>query len=308
MTTIKDSVSKPHLVFADALALLLEREYTLPAITNYELALRVFRLLQAGEVSGRPLRVRPRIATRSDLYTAREGLLKRGTFKEDRSLPGTVHRIVDRSRSDPESILSAIDPFGFVSHLSAMAFHGLSNRVPRMIFFSTLAAPVWRAAAQERMRKDLGDQLTIYIKQKLPMLHRIHPARIQGMTASYIRSSTPGGYRLANEGTLKVATLGRTFLDMLRRPGLCGGMSHVMEIYETRAREHAALIIGEFEQRGAPIDRVRAGYILEERCGVTDPRLNAWVADAQRGGSRKLDPQSEYAPRFSERWQLSINV
>lgn len=301
-------MSGSPLVFADALALLLEREYALPAISNYELALRVFRLVLAGELDGRPLRIRPRVATRSDLYTARNGLLRRGTFKEDRSLPSTVHRIVDRSRSDPEAILSAIDPFGFVSHLSAMAFHGLSNRLPRMIFFTTLAPAVWREAAQDRMRKDLGEQLAIYIAQKLPALHRIHPDRVQGMAVSYIRSATRGGYRLANEGTLKVATLGRTFLDMLRRPELCGGMSHVLEIYEAQGREYAALIIGEFEQRGAPIDRVRAGYILEERCGLTDPRIDAWVSDAQRGGSRKLDSQADYAPRFSERWQLSINV
>ncbi len=298
----------PRLVFADALALLLERDYTFPVITNYELALFVFRLLQVGEVDGRRLRARPRIAMRSDLYTARHGLLKRGTFKEDKTLPSTVHRIMDRSRSDPESVLSAIDPFGFVSHLSAMAFHGLSNRLPKMIFFTTLAASVWRSAAQEKMRKDLGEQFHLYKEHGLPSLHHIRLERVQGMAVSYIRSSSHGGYRLAREGTLKVATLGRTFLDMLRRPELCGGMSHVLEIYESRGREHAMLIINELEQRGSPIDRVRAGYILEERCGVTDPRLDAWVADAQRGGSRKLDPQSEYAPRFSERWQLSINV
>ena len=166
----------------------------------------------------------------------------------------------------------------------------------------------WRSAAQDKMRKDLGDQLSLYTENGLPSLHRIQLERVQGMAVSYVRSSTHGGYRLAKEGTLRVATLGRTFLDMLRRPELCGGMSHVLEVYESRGREHAMLIINELEQRGAPIDRVRAGYILEERCGVTDPRLDAWVADAQRGGSRKLDPQSEYTPRFSERWQLSINV
>ena len=76
---------------------------------------------------------RPRLATRSDLYAARDGLLRRGTFKVDRTLPGTVHRIVDRGRSDPESVLSAVDPFGFVSHLSAMAYHGLSNRLPKVV-------------------------------------------------------------------------------------------------------------------------------------------------------------------------------
>jgi predicted transcriptional regulator of viral defense system len=302
------SESLHRLVFADALALLLEREYVFPVITNYELARLVFRLLQAGEVGGRRLRARPRIAMRSDLYAARDGLLKRGTFKEDKALPNTVHRIVDRTRSDPESVLSAVDPFGFLSHLSAMAFHGLTNRLPKVIFFTTLDASAWQSAAQEKMRKDFGDQLNLYKEQELPPLRRIQLERTQGLTISYVRTSSQGGYRLANEGTLRVATLGKTFLDMLRRPDLCGGISHVLEIYESRGREHASLIINEFEQRGAPIDRVRAGYILEERCGVTDPRLDAWIADAQRGGSRKLDPKGEYAPRFSERWQLSINA
>lgn len=302
------SESTPRLILADALALMLERNYTFPVITNYELALFIFQLLQTGEVDGRRLRIRPRIATRSDVYSARDGLLKRGTFKQDRSLPSTVHRIVDRTRSDPESVLSAVDPFGFVSHLSAMTFHGLSNRLPKVIFFTTLATSAWGPAAQEKMRKDLGDQLHIYKNQQLPLLQRVRMDRAQGIPVSYVRSASQGGCRIAREGTLKVATLGRTFLDMLRRPELCGGMSHVLEVYESRGREHVALIINEFEQRGTPIDRVRAGYVLEERCGVTDQRLDAWVADAQRGGSRKLDPQSEYAPRFSERWQLSINV
>ena len=298
----------PPLVFADALALLLEREYALPVITRYELARLVFRLLQAGEVDGRRLRAHPRIAMRSDIYAARDGLLKRGTFKEDKALPSAVHRIVDRNRSDPESVLSAVDPFGFLSHLSAMVFHGLTNRLPKVIFFTTLDASAWRSAAQEKMRKDFGDQLGLYEKQELPLLHRIQLERVQGLAVNYVRTSSQGGYRLANESTLRVATLGRTFLDMLRRPDLCGGMSHVLDIYASRGREHASLIINEFEQRGTPIDRVRAGYILEERCGVTDARLDAWTADAQRGGSRKLDPKGEYAPRFSERWQLSINA
>lgn len=302
------SKSLPPLVFADALALILEREYTFPVITNYALALIVFRLLQAGEVNGRRLRARPRFARRSDLYAARDGLLRRGTFKEDPALPGSVYRIVDRSRTDPEAVLSAVDPFGFLSHLSAMAYHGLSNRLPKVVFFTTLAATAWRDAAKETMRRDLGDQLRQYEEQGLPPLQRTQLERVQGMAVTYIRTSFPGGYRLAQEGTIRVATLGRTFLDMLRRPELCGGMSHVLEIFASRGREHAALIINELDQRGAPIDRVRAGYILEELCGVNDPRIAAWTADAQRGGSRKLDPQGEYAPRFSERWQLSINA
>jgi hypothetical protein len=95
---------------------------------------------------------------------------------------------------------------------------------------------------------------------------------------------------------------------MLRDPELCGGIHHVLQVYQEHAQQSLRLILDEVDQHGKPIDKVRAGWILESVCHIEDPRINVWTAFAQRGGSRKLDASTEYSPEFSERWALSINV
>jgi len=105
-----------------------------------------------------------------------------------------------------------------------------------------------------------------------------------------------------------VATLGRVFLDMLREPKLCGDIQHVLDIYQKDARRYLKLIVDEIDRHGQPIDKVRAGFVITEVCRLTSPAVDGWEKFAQRGGSRKLDAENEYAPIYSERWQLSINV
>ncbi len=53
---------------------------------------------------------------------------------------------------------------------------------------------------------------------------------------------------------------------------------------------------------------MRAGYILDERLNIKNDRIEAWTKYAQRGGSRKLDPSSDYIPEWSEKWCISINI
>jgi len=95
---------------------------------------------------------------------------------------------------------------------------------------------------------------------------------------------------------------------MLREPKLCGDIQHVLDIYQKDARRYLKLIVGEIDRHGQPIDKVRAGFVITEVCRLTSPAVDGWEKFAQRGGSRKLDAENEYAPIYSERWQLSINV
>ena len=109
-------------------------------------------------------------------------------------------------------------------------------------------------------------------------------------------------------GDRPATSIGATFLDTLNDPNWCGGMKNVADVWRRNARQHREAIIAAIDASSEKIVRVRAGYLLEEVAGIEDTRIGAWVAAAQRGSSRKLDPSQPYAPRFSERWMLSINV
>jgi predicted transcriptional regulator of viral defense system len=298
-----------RIALPNAVELLLRRDVSAPVIVDYDLARLVFRAITDGNVEGRELRLIRRTPARADFFSVRRALIDRGTLTEDRSLPHSVLRTGFHARPDPEAIFCAIDPFCYVSHLSAMVYHGLSNRLPKLLFFTSPAPTQWRELANARMARDLGSEFNNFRAANLPSLVRHKVEKIQGLTLNLTQTSGfGGGFRIAQDGLLRVSTLGRTYLDMLRRPDLCGGMAHVIEIFEQSANEHLSLIIGEVDKHGSKIDRVRAGYILEDRCGLRDDRIDAWAADAQRGGSRRLDPEREYVPSFSERWMISINV
>ncbi|GLQ89151.1 type IV toxin-antitoxin system AbiEi family antitoxin domain-containing protein [Dyella flagellata] len=298
-----------QIALPNAVELLVRAEVTAPVLSEYDLARLVFGVVTTGLVEGRELKMTRREPRRSDFTYVRRVLIGRGVLNEDRSLPRSVLRTLAAARPDPEVILCSIDPFGYISHLSAMVYHGLSNRLPKLIFFTSPAAKQWRELADGRMKRDLGEALSQYQDADLPRLVRHKITKIQGLTLSVNQiAELGGGFRIAQDGLLRVSTLGRTYLDMLRRPDLCGGMSHVIEIFEESASRNLTLIVSELEKHGSKIDRVRAGYIIEERCGLSDSRIDAWVKDAQRGGSRRLDPEREYMPTFSERWMLSINV
>jgi len=79
-------------------------------------------------------------------------------------------------------------------------------------------------------------------------------------------------------------------------------------MFEEHCESYLPLIVDEINQHGKPIDKVRAGYIMEELCGIGDEKFSSWGAFAQRGGSRKLDASSEYVSKWSEKWKISLNL
>lgn len=280
-----------------------------PVVTKYQLGGLVFKLYQTGEFQGTPLCTRKTSPASRDFTAALAGLVDSGVLTPARGLPAkSVFNILGKGDAPPSEVACTIDPFAYLSHLSAMEFHGLTDRLPKILYISTPAPAKWREFAQDKMSKDWGEDLPAYRAAGFPPLQKISVSKI-GKRPVHIHSGTHlGAFKTIKDRPLRVATIGRTFLDMLRQPDLCGGIRHVVDVFREHASTYIELIVAEVDAHGQPIDKVRAGYILEELCSLENPAVEQWRLFVQRGGSRKLDPSSEYSPHYSERWCLSINI
>jgi predicted transcriptional regulator of viral defense system len=142
----------------------------------------------------------------------------------------------------------------------------------------------------------------------VPLTAISHPPRVRRRKVELLQTVHPGESITVRGSFARVSTVGQTFSDMIETPSLCGGMIHVLDVWRTYAKTYLHEIIPAIEVHTSSIVKVRAGYILEELLSVTEPRIAAWSRFAQRGGSRLLDPSKPYAPTYSEKWMISINV
>ncbi|MDO8291018.1 MAG: hypothetical protein Q7T44_17525 [Parvibaculum sp.] len=280
-----------------------------PAVLRYDIARITWHLYKGRTYEGQPLAIKLEVLDTRAFFRIEKMLQSNGILQ---SLPGVTgqaaYGLIGGNLSDHNAVICSIDPFCYLSHLSAMEFHGLTDRMPEQIYISTPASTEWTAFAVERMVKDLGEDWAAYSASGLPRLGRTSVNKLGKRPVHRYSSIHRGAFRSIKDSPVRVATLGRTFLDMLREPVLCGGIAHVLQVFKEHAATSKRLIFDELDRHGTKIDKVRAGFILEEICQLHDPRIDAWVECAARGGSRKLDASADYEPKFSERWMLSINT
>jgi len=282
-----------------------------PAVTYYEIAVIIFKLYQAGFYKGQKLaQIRKSRASRSDCTHNINNLLENGVLEEGKSARHPeVFSILGMDQGSPNEIVCSIDPFAYISYLSAMEWHRLTDRIGQILFYSSLAPRKWQTFAREKTQKDIGiDQYENYLVDKLPRLKRLNFKKIGKYNIHRYLSDHLGAFTSVQGRCLRVSTIGRTFLDMLRETDSCGGIYHVLDVFEEHGPRYIKLIIDEIDRHGTKIDKVRAGYILDECMDVSDPRVKNWQKFAQREGSRKFHAKSSYSNEFSETWCLSINI
>jgi len=216
----------------------------------------------------------------------------------------TAFRVSDVPDGTAEDITALLDPFCYISHMSAMQRYSLTNRIPEALSLSTPRN--WALHRNEKIARDYGDvKPGTYIA---PLKQIGWPDTIRKRQISLHKTVRSPVVKQVRGSFARITAVGEVFVQMLDRPELCGGMRHVIEVWDQNAGIYFEDIIKAVNSAEEAIIKVRAGYLLEERLNLSHPDISVWSSFAQRGGSRKLDPSAEYVSNFSEKWMLSLNV
>lgn len=202
-----------------------------------------------------------------------------------------------------DEVLMEAHPHSAISHLSALAFHGLTDMLPKELIASIPTSHTEDTLPPGTTRVDW---------EELALVPGRCPKQVLGRPVRWVRLD-PGRFFGVGEYQprgypVRVTTPERTLLDGLLQPQLSGGFENVLKAW-VAARDVMDLetLLHNVDRFHVGVLRQRVGFVLEEM-GIRHPSLDIWQSQAKRGGSSRLVASALYAPTYSERWNLSINA
>lgn len=103
----------------------------------------------------------------------------------------------------------------------------------------------------------------------------------------------------------------KTYLDMLTSPEKCGGIKFVIDCFKQINHSNLESLINFFDSKKYFLPKImmcRIGFIFNEVVKIESDVIDSWICFKSRGSSSKLDQKSPFSSRFSEKWDLSINI
>jgi predicted transcriptional regulator of viral defense system len=204
---------------------------------------------------------------------------------------------------DEREVLFELHPYATLSHLSALAFHGLTNEQPKGLTATASAdvtgglLPIGTGPRDWEGVQRPGGIMATRVLGRAVEWQRMRPERYFGF-ADY----EPFGY------PMRYTTPERTLIDGLQNPDLSGGIVNVLRAW-VLARDTIDLdvLVYQAERFDVAVLRQRVGYVLDQ-IGLTHHRLEQWRATSHRGGSSRLVGSEPFASTYDEHWNLSLNA
>ena len=289
----------------EALRCMILEQHKRPIISRYEIILMLYKLYQDKYFNGAAIN---RISLDEPEFRNIESNIRFlesiNLIKQDLNLP--LYFLQGREKPSAQQVICTMNPYSYIAYLSAMEFYGLTERVPYHIHLITGTNVMYKQFVTEKIQSILPNVINI---QPLMPPRLIKYPSFDKTSFSFHQTTK---FKLPKEkfdtGGVRVSALGDTFLDMIKKPDLCGGIEHVIDVYKEFAEEYLPSIVKSINKNGTAIDKARSGYILEELCYLSHKTINSWKISVSRGGSRKLVPSNPYKDLYSETWCISINL
>ena len=201
-----------------------------------------------------------------------------------------------------EQIIQEVNPWAVFSHLTALAYHGLTDLIPSRVSTTQFLG-------DQGPIVPLGTTPDDWAGLDYPPARR--PPKVRGTgvdwskTRRELRFGVEVGYSLGIP--IYITDRERTLLDALRSPERSGGMAKVFEAWRRAEAPDVDRLIDYTDRFGNQTLRQRVGYLLQT-LGHSHPRLDEWRRHLLRGGSVRLAAGEPYAETYSPEWNLSLNV
>jgi len=305
----------------------IKEEYELDVISRQQLFLQYLEYWFIDSFNGIPID-KPRYFSNKNFYRLCDYLIdEKILIGFNHNTRGYTYFIKKGSKPTSEMAVSAIYPLGYLSHMTAMNLYGIGNTQTSGIYFTCPARKDWKNLCLKNLKqrfKNLNFSDTIsneYIEINGLILSTqsiLDPYPHQnileeaGSTKTLIlinRKSLVESEWWQNCHLQNIVDL---YLDMLRAPHYCGGISYVLNIYQNALLKDNDLfqeIFNTLDKNGSIIDRARFGYIFDKILGIQTSGLQKWKLEQKdkRGSSRKLFSNFDFDSVFDEEWNLSIN-
>ena len=237
----------------------------------------------------------------------RRVLVDRGDLKSIRGVQGVY--VVSAPYADllevsEEQIIQEANPRAVFGFLTAMAYHGMTDLVPKEVY------PISSEGAEKSGRLPLGTTPDDWTEESR-LLSAQCPAKVRGVRVNWtLLSSEPGlGVIIGSSFGIPiyVTDVERTLLDAIRMPEKSGGIEKVLQAWRSAKNVDVNKLVSYADVYGNQVRRQRVGFLLE-KLGKTHPRLAEWRHGLRRGEWVKLVGRNPFSKTFSPKWNLSLNV